>query len=501
MYTLYIGTFIHLPRLPADADLDADHKLSINHGALWVSEDGIIEGFDWSVKSPKDVKAFLRKKGWVAEGEKGKGKGQATQVKVVVAREDRNEFFFPGFVDTHIHAPQYPNTGLFSTSGLLTWLQTYTFPMESSFASPSSLPTVPPPQAYRVYNQVISRTLSHGTTTASYFATIHLPATNLLATLCHARGQRALIGRVCMDNPATCPDYLLDEPDSVVPITEASIAHIRRLDPEGQLINPVITPRFAPSCTHASLASLSELAASATPPLHIQTHLAENLDELALVHDLFPRARDYTSVYDHFGLLTPKTILAHAVHLSDAEREMIRDRKAKISHCPASNSALGSGICPVRRTLRAGIPVGLGTDVSGGYAVSMLEAVRQACLVSRLLPHASPTTTTEEKQKNQDIIDVNQALYLSTRGSAAVLNMAGQIGGFDAGMSWDAQLIRLGAYRSVVSGKGVAESNVDVFGMESWEEKVQKWVWSGDDRNVRAVWVGGRLVHETRDGR
>ncbi|PYH91387.1 Metallo-dependent hydrolase, partial [Aspergillus ellipticus CBS 707.79] len=421
-YTVYIGTFIHLPRLPASAPTaDIDHALSINHGALWVSvDDGTIAGFEWCGTSRGDVRRLVGRRGWVV---------------------DRVDYGDQG--DTHIHAPQYPNTGLFGTSGLLSWLETYTFPTESSFASSPTLPRIPPPLAYRIYNQVISRTLSHGTTTASYFATIHVPATNLLATLCHARGQRALIGRVCMDNPATCPSLLIDaSPETAIADTQATISHIHKLDPSHTLIHPIITPRFAPSCTPSLLTALSTLASSTSPPTHIQTHLAENLDECALVKTLFPDSKDYTSVYDTFRLLTPRTVLAHAIHLSDAERELIRQRGSKISHCPSSNSALGSGICAVRKTLRAGVTVGLGSDVSGGYAVSMLEVVRQTCLVSRLLQY---TAYGSENGSEDDVFTVPSALYLATRGGAAVLDMADQIGGFDLGMSFDAQLVRLGA--------------------------------------------------------
>ncbi|EHA27613.1 hypothetical protein CBS76997_7186 [Aspergillus niger] len=516
-YTLFVGTFIQLPRFKSEEG----HQLAITRGALWVSTaDGTIEGFDWSIANDRDLKRFLRHKGWTVVGYKdGHNKNKhGVEVTLVVAREEENEFFFPGFIDTHIHAPQYPNAGLFGDAGLLHWLKNYTFPIEASFGS-SKFPSIPPPNAYRVYNQVVARTLANGTTCASYFATIHVPATNLLASLCHARGQRALIGRVCMDRPEQCPDDLRDEsPDIAIDKTQASIDHIHTIDPEGALIQPIVTPRFAPSCTPRSLGKLSKLAASYSPPLHIQTHLAENLDELDLVKKLYPESRDYTSVYNYFKLLTPRTILAHCVHLSDDERTMIAENDAKLSHCPASNSALGSGICEVRKAIDSGITVGLGTDVSGGYSPSILETVRQACLVSRLLPHMSRAQPEEREGTPDDnddkvpreVLSIEEALYLATRGGAAVVDMADQIGGFDQGMVWDAQMVKLGKFNPAGRwGKtGGVESAVDVFDEgQSWKEKVHKWVWNGDSRNVRMVWVGGRLVHrvweegEDRDGR
>jgi guanine deaminase len=339
-----------------------------------------------------------------------------------------------------------------------------------------------------------------------------------------------------MDNPEFCPKYYRDASaeDSLL-ATKETIAHINSIDPTGELINPILTPRFAPSCTRPSLEALGALAASHSPPLHIQTHISENTNEVTLVNDLFPEAGSYAGVYDQYNLLTPRTILAHAVHLTPEEKALIKKRDAKISHCPASNSALGSGIAPVRSFIDMGITVGLGTDVSGGYSPSILEAARQACLASRLLGHTgaferafvcghghgngnAKDTDEDEKKKKKEIeeeaarvkLSVPESLYLATRGGAAVVDMADQIGGFDLGMLWDVQLIQLGGVKMLEEspldrdcGEGRVDlvrpgpvGNVDLFGTETWEEKVQKWVWGGDDRNVRAVWVAGRLVHE-----
>jgi guanine deaminase len=317
-----------------------------------------------------------------------------------------------------------------------------------------------------------------------------------------------------MDNPSFCPDYYRDHSatDSVT-ATRQTIEYIRTLDPEGNLVKPIVTPRFAPSCSRPALQSLADLAAAYTPPLHIQTHISENTNEVELVKDVFPEAGSYAGVYDMYGLLTARTILAHAIHLSAEERALIRARNAKISHCPASNSALGSGICPVRTLLDEGITVGLGTDVSGGYSPSILEAARQACLASRLLGHTAAwkreNVNGEEAGVGREKLSVAESLYLATRGGAAVVDMAGDVGGFEVGMLWDVQLVQLGAVKggggSPLDGfvgdgrvslvRDGPVGNVDLFGTESWEEKIEKWVWSGDDRNVKAVWVGGRLVH------
>ncbi|EED14231.1 chlorohydrolase family protein [Talaromyces stipitatus ATCC 10500] len=499
-YTLYHGTFIQLPR---HIPIDTKPSLGINTGVLWVSNrDGKIDGFDWSVNPDLEeaLDLFVKSKGWSVwrDGVDAKD-GVETVVIVKGGRDGRNGFFFPGFIDTHIHASQYPNAGIFGSSTLLDWLKKYTFPMEKSFGAEEEGERAPP-QAYTVYNKVISRTLSHGTTTASYFATIHVPATNLLAALCHQRGQRAFVGRVCMDNLVFCPDEYHDAfSEESVSATKEVIEYIHKLDPEGKLVAPIVTPRFAPTCSHAALSGLGRLASSYSPALHIQTHISENKNEVLLVKELFEKSEGYAHVYDETGLLTPRTILAHAVHLTPEERALVKKRDAKISHCPASNSALGSGLCPVRTLMDDGITIGLGTDVSGGYSPSILEASRQACLVSRLVASQASVTT------GRETLSVEEALYLATRGGAQVVDMADQIGGFEKGMYFDAQLIELGpavesisheSSHDVVLGGTEDTGNVDVFGWENWEEKIAKWVWNGDDRNVRAVWVSGRLVHK-----
>ncbi|KAJ5919234.1 hypothetical protein N7466_010177 [Penicillium verhagenii] len=518
-YTVYRGTFIHLPRLNSTS---TKPELARNQGVLWVSSaNGRIEGYDWQVSDDASFQSFLSSHGWTdANATSNGGAGSSTPVQVVESSDAQNEFFFPGFIDTHIHAPQFPNIGLFGSAGLLDWLNEYTYPVESSFGSksdPNNQQTDPkdtPPEGLRVYDEVVARTLAHGTTCASYFATIHVPATNALAALCHSHGQRAFIGRVCMDNKEECPAYYVDQSaDEGFNATKSTIDYIQTLDPNGTLINPIITPRFAPSCSNQSLDGLGKLAASYSPPLYIQTHIAETTDEIALVHTLFPEAASYADVYDKAHLLTNRTILAHGVHLTQDERTLIRERGSKVAHCPASNSALGSGLAPVRIMLDEGLTVGLGTDVSGGYSPSILEVARQACLVSRLLQYSAEyqNMTGKTVSDGSEKLSVEDSLYLATRGGAAVVDMVDDIGGFDKGMIWDAQLVELGSVKNstvspldvtqdnALASQSVSESgpvgNVDLFGNETWQEQIQKWMWSGDDRNVKSVWVQGRLVH------
>lgn len=340
-------------------------------------------------------------------------------------------------------------------------------------------------KAGRIYNRVVARTLSHGTTTACYYATNHIHATNLLADICKLRGQRAFVGRVCMDRLS--PDWYRDESvEAAIDATWECISHIRSIDAEFDLICPIITPRFAPSCTDDCLKAQGQLVQQTGLPC--QTHISENKAEIQLVQDMFPDSKSYTDVYDATGLLTNRTILAHGVHLSPEERALIKHRQAKISHCPASNTALTSGAARVRTLLDEGLDVGLGTDVSGGYTPSVLAEAREAIFVSR---HVAMAEGDAAK------LAVEEALYLATRGGAKVVGLESRVGGFEVGMEWDAQMIGLNAVSEEIGGEELDQDQglVEVFGGETWGEKVEKWVYTGDDRNTLAVWVKGQLVH------
>ncbi|USP73816.1 putative guanine deaminase [Curvularia clavata] len=456
--TIYLGPFVHSTSL---STLEIEPN-----GAIGVDSNGIIRFVNRNVTSLDSLLSTLEQV-W-------------TDAKVIAIGNAERGFFFPGFIDTHVHAPQHPNTGLFGKTTLLDWLQKYTFPTEASFSDIH--------RAYRVYMNFVSRTLSHGTTTAAYYATIHVPATNALADICLARGQRALVGRVCMNSDLS-PDYYRDESvEKSYADSKASIEYIRSIDPKGDIVKPIITPRFAPSCTAECLSAMGRLAQETDA--HVQTHISENKGEIELVKSLFPESESYAHVYDMHGLLTEKTILAHCVHLGQDERKMILDRKSKISHCPASNTAITSGCAPIRDLLDEGHTIGLGTDVSGGFSPSILENVRQAIWVSR---HLCIQTSSDSAK-----LSTEEALYLATRGGAAVVGLEDKVGGFEVGKEWDAQMINLGSVGDYGNENGVFEEGpVDVFGWESWPDKVEKWVYSGDDRNTVAVWVKGRLVHQT----
>ncbi|KAG6191039.1 hypothetical protein E4U27_005033 [Claviceps purpurea] len=471
---ILLGTFIHSK---SRRQLEYLH-----HAAVAVDGQGMICAVVQSREGVEDPREeVLKVMGWTDKEEE--------EVDVVQCRE--GEFFFPGFIDTHVHASQYPNVGIFGTSTLLDWLDKYTFPLESSLSDLA--------KARKVYTACIRRTLAHGTTTAAYYATVDVPATNLLADLCLSLGQRAFVGRVCMDREALCPDYYRDEShEASVQATKDTITHMDEIDPERRLVSPILTPRFAPACSEGAMDGLAKLQQQSSLP--VQTHISENKPEIELVKNMYPDSGSYAAVYDRCGLLTPKTVLAHAVHLTEQEASLISQRETKISHCPCSNSSLSSGDARVRWMWDKGIEVGLGTDMSGGYSPSVLEAARQATLTSRHLTMQLEDEESREKCK----LTVEEVLYLATRGGAICLGLGDTVGGFEVGKQLDAQLIRLatvgddGFRCGEDSREGIDAGNVDIFGWESWEERIAKWLYNGDDRNTKKVWVRGRLVHSRR---
>ncbi|KAL7788969.1 hypothetical protein V8C37DRAFT_387415 [Trichoderma ceciliae] len=475
---LLLGTFVHCR---TQQDLEFLHNAGMAVGAQ-----GKIVAVERDATDVSEVKArLLQKLDW-------------NEAEVDVTEAAEGQFFFPGFVDTHIHASQYANAGIFGRSSLLDWLETYTFPLEASLEDLA--------KARRVYSRCIRRTLSHGTTTAAYFATIHVAATNLLADLCLCMGQRAFVGRVCMDGTELNPAHYRDaSAKESLQATQQTIDHVRKIDPGFDIVSPILTPRFAPSCSREAMTGLARIHRETGLP--IQTHISENPGEVQLVAQLFPETDSYADVYDRFGLLTPRTVLAHAVHISEEEATLIAQKGSKISHCPCSNTCLASGQAKVRWMWDKGIDVGLGTDVSGGYSPSILEAARQAAMVSRHvavgidIPQGGGAAAVEmEREKERVKLTVEEVLYLATRGGARCVGLEHRIGGFEVGMEWDAQLVALREVNDDgdVEEKDEDEGFVDVFGWETWGDRVAKWLYNGDDRNTKRVWVKGRLVHRRR---
>jgi len=378
-----------------------------------------------------------------------------------VVQLSKSQFVMPGLIDTHIHASQFPNAGLALDLTLLDWLERYTFPTETGLEDVT--------RAQEVYSRCVRSTLDSGTTTASYFATIHCQSTKLLANICKQEGQRAFVGKVCMDRNS--PDNYSESTDDSLASTKEFIASIADLKTD--LVKPILTPRFVPSCSRRLMTCLGDLASDLN--LHVQTHLSENVAECDWVKQLEPDCANYTEVYKECNLLGSKTILAHCVHLSDDEIQIIQSTGAGVSHCPNSNFSLKSGVCDVRRLKEAGVKVGLGTDCSGGFSPSMLNSMRMSVMASNSLTFSRP---------GYEPLQYSDALYLATRGSANILDMD-SIGALNMGMQADIILVDMEAH-----------SNTQLFGTESSEDIVSKFVFLSDDRNIKRVWVAGKIVKD-----
>ncbi|EGC38026.1 hypothetical protein DICPUDRAFT_76363 [Dictyostelium purpureum] len=373
-----------------------------------------------------------------------------------------NKFLIPGFIDTHAHAPQYHNAGTGTDLPLLKWLEKYTFPVESKFKDLKF--------AENVYSKVVNRMLKNGTTTCCYYATIHVEASELLANIAGERGQRAFIGKVCMDRHS--PDHYIETTEDSLNDTKEFVERI--LSKGNPLIQPIITPRFAPSCTNLLMEGLGKLANE--KKTLIQSHLSENKDEIEWVKSLYPGIESYTHVYKHFDLLNERTIMAHCVHLSEEELHLISEQQTSISHCPISNFTLSSGNLDVRKVLKKNIKLGLGTDLSGGYHPSILQVMRDSikCSNSHFFIDGEHKPLTFE-----------EAFYLATVGGSRVVNMEDRIGNFQVGKDFDAQIIDPFA----------PNTPIDVFENDTIKDIFQKFIYLGDDRNLSSLYIKGKKIN------
>ncbi|KAJ3150135.1 hypothetical protein HDU89_003223 [Geranomyces variabilis] len=394
-----------------------------------------------------------------------------------VRRLPVHTLLIPGLIDTHVHAPQYVFTGTGYTLPLLSWLAKYTFPQEKKFASRA--------HAQEMYPRAVRRSLRCGTTTAAWYGTLHVDATDVLARTCVDAGQRAFVGKVCMDRNGG-EGYVEESPAKSLIDTKKWLEDFEALKC-GDRVRPIVTPRFAVSCTSELLTGLGDLARE-RGGLHIQTHLAENRAECAFVKELFPASESYAGVYRDHGLLTPRTVLAHCVHLSDADRKMLRETGAGVSHCPVSNFGLDSGVCDVRALLEAGCKVGLGSDVAGGWSMSIVEAMRSAIVASRVVGHVKHAAATHAHP--HVALSLAETFYLATLGGAKLLDIDSTTGNFAPGKEFDALVVNLDAGGSEDSGA----RPVEIFDHDDAAEMFEKFVFISDDRNISEVYVAGRRV-------
>lgn len=387
-----------------------------------------------------------------------------------VRRIPPGDFLIPGFVDTHNHAPQWPMRGLGQGLHILDWLEQVTFPHEARFADPV--------YARKAFESCVDGFIRQGITTASYYSSSHAEATCILADVCSAKGQRALVGKCNMDRNA--PDSVRDQSAQVsLDETMACIKHIRGLEHHagGALVQPVLTPRFAICCSPELLEGLGKIAKS-DKDIAIQTHFNEAEQEVEATRELFPQFQSECDLYESFGLLGPRSILAHCTVMDAYETSRLKALGCGVAHCPIANMTVGGGfmVAPVADFIRNGIKVGLGTDSGGGFASGMLDSIRQAIIASN---------AREVLSKGADrALTLSQVFYLATMGGAEVLGLDEKIGNFAVGKDFDATWVSSEPL-SAMTMREADDSLTTVF---------EKFLMTGDDRNIIRVFVQGRSV-------
>lgn len=367
-----------------------------------------------------------------------------------------NALITPGFIDTHLHAPQIEMIGSYG-GHLLEWLERYTFPTERKFEDPV--------HARKVASAFYDELLRHGTLTALIFSTIHAEATEIFFEEAERRGFRGIIGKTMMDRNA--PEYLLDR--SATQSFDQSRALLTKWHGRG-LLRYAITPRFAPTSTPELLEAAGALKKE-FPDAWVHTHISENKNEVRWVQELFPEA-EYADVYDRYGLLDAKSVLAHGVWLTPEELDLLARRGARISHCPNSNLFLGSGLFPLHRVLESGVTVGLGSDIGAGTTPSFFNAMADAYKV----------------QQVQGVsLSPFHLWYLSTLGGAKTLSLDAETGSLEAGKSADFLVIDL---------KGTPLLTLRTGRASSLEDLLAGLIFMGDDRAVQRSFIAGRAVSE-----
>jgi guanine deaminase len=392
-----------------------------------------------------------------------------------LVRLPEGTYLLPGLIDTHVHAPQYPQLGQALDVPLEEWLYKYTFPLEARYKDIAF--------ARATYSLLVDDLIAIGTTTALYYATIHQDATRILADICLEKGQRALVGKVAMDHREQCPDYYRDASADEAIRGTADLFDYVKANPdnaEGRVL-AVVSPRFIPSCTDASLKGLGALAKQLG--CHVQTHCSEGDWEHRFVIERFGMTD--TEALDSFGFLGRKSLLGHAPHLTESDMDIFKARGSAVSHCPLSNAYFSSAVFPLRAALERGLHVALGTDVSGGPSSSMFEAMRESIAASRMLETGNDARFAPEERRGRPFsrVDFRDAFYIATTGGGIALDLP--IGSFTPGYHFDAIAVDTRA----------PEGSIRLWDdLDTGDKILQKIVYTATRPNIASVWVGGRQI-------
>lgn len=385
------------------------------------------------------------------------------------------QYLLPGFIDLHIHAPQWGQSGTALDIPLHDWLNTYTFPLESKFKDTGF--------AEKVYSHLVDTLLAHGTTTGLYFATVHEEASYKLAEICAKKGQRGLVGKVVMDDLEQNPDYYRDkDTQTALEDTESFIKRVKALQPKiKQGVYPVVIPRFVPSCTDQALEGLGKLTAEYD--VHVTSHCSESDWEHGYVKERF--GKNDAQVLDDFGLLTDKSVMAHCNFLSDADALTFKKQGTAIAHCAISNAYFANGVIPIKKFHDMGVEIGLGTDLSGGYDPSIYSAIRQSIISSRMLEDGVDTNKppTERNNREKSRITANEAFYFATAGGGESLSLP--IGRLAENYAFDAQVIDTTTVNASMPIFDHSEPLEDIF---------QKLLYLTKRENIASVWVQGEKI-------
>jgi len=374
-----------------------------------------------------------------------------------VLQDCRPYLLVPGFVDVHVHFPQVDVLASFGAQ-LLDWLERFTFPAERRFEDPTHAEAMAP--------LFCDRLVSNGITTAMVMGSVHAVSAEALFAEAQRRGLRMDLGKVHMDQH--CPDWLRDDPRGGIAAARALADRWHGRD----RLRYAITPRFAVSCSPEMLAAAGAWARE-FPDLPIQTHLSENLAEIAFVRELYPEAKSYLDVYDQCGLVRSGSVFAHGIHLNETDRGRLAETEAAIAFCPSSNLFLGSGLFDLAAADAAGVRVGLGSDVGGGTGFSPLRTLGDAYKVLQLRGQS---------------LDPVRALHLATAGGAQALGLSGRVGRFAVGMEADIVALNPACTPELARRTSLRA--------DPWDQFFALMI-LGDDRAVAATWAAGRPVFGT----
>ncbi len=368
-----------------------------------------------------------------------------------------DKLLIPAMNDMHVHAPQYRNQGIAMDLELLPWLQNYTFPEESKYSDTR--------YAERMYRRFVRDLWRVGTMRTVAFATVHRDSTRLLMNLFLEAGMGARVGKVDMNR--NCPKALCESVEEAVSDNETLIAEYAK---PNALVSPIITPRFVPSCTPELLQACGDLARKYNLP--VQSHLSENRNEIAWVKELEPDSRHYGDAYRRYGLFgdTP-TIMAHCVWTDGDELRMMREKQVMVAHCPTSNLNLASGMAPIRVFLNEGVPVGLGSDISGGHDLSIFKMMVYAIQVSKMRYC---------QDKSLPFLTLPEAFWIATKSAGQFF---GKVGSFEPGYEFDALVIN------------DSELNHDNY---SLLHRLERFIYLGDDRHITHRFCRGQLIAEPK---